>query len=117
MRIVIDIDPSHLSGDVASATPLTASIDNVAGVAVSLESASVPEASGELLARAAALNAQNAGPAPRLAAPTAIRNALVTLADSPTSPSALGAEARPSPTGGREGMHDGGITNAGPAPQ
>lgn len=117
MRIVIDIDPSHLSGDVASATPLTASSDNLAGVAVGIEPASVPEASAELLARAAVLNAQNAGPAPAFPAPPAIRGALVTRADSPTAAPALGAEAMPSLTCGRDGLHEGGITNAGPAPQ
>lgn len=74
------------------------------------------EAPAELLARAAALNALNAGLAPGFVAGSLVRTA-VTEADSPQGVSTPGgADSNLSPCS-LEAVYDGGITNAGPAPR
>jgi hypothetical protein len=118
MRIVIEIDPGG-TGDaagsqaptvnvktvdeLASATSAPSPMGNDAGMAATLSPDAVPAAPPEPLALAASLNAQNAGPAPGLLSPAPIVRSLVTEADTPQTCS-------------REAMHEGGITNAGPAP-
>jgi hypothetical protein len=109
MRIVIEIDPAPGGGETGAQTPAA-------------------EPSAELLSRATALNAQNAGPAPSLAAAPTLAAAapgpvapastpsLVTQADTPAAgfePAAEISALAPCPS---RVAHDGGAANAGPAP-
>jgi hypothetical protein len=103
MRIVIEIDPAPGGGETGAQTPAA-------------------EPPAELLSRATALNAQNAGPAPALAAAApgpvapASTPSLVTQADSPAAgfePAAEISALAPCPS---RVAHDGGAANAGLAP-
>ncbi len=103
MRIVIEIDPAPGGGETGAQTPAA-------------------DPSAELLSRATALNAQNAGPAPTLAAAApgpmapASTPSLVTQADGPAAgfePAAEISALAPCPS---RVAHDGGAANAGPAP-
>ena len=147
MRIVIEIDQTdsgaesgarsstatvHVAGADAKApasapattlaeAPATApSVDPMstdAGAAASLTPDIASELPAGLLARAAALNALEAGPAPDLAVDLAVVT-VVTEADSPRGVSALGGEwafAVP-PSNLEEAVYEGGVTNAGSAP-
>lgn len=90
-----------------------------AGAAATLAPAIAGEVAVELLARAAALNALDAGPAPGYTVGSPVRTVgtVVTEADSSVGVLALHNEPSSSfPSSGLEAVHEGGATNAGPAP-
>lgn len=108
--------PGGNLGETPPAAPAANPMSVDAGMAESLAPAISSEAPAELLARAAALNALNAGLAPGFVAGSLVRTA-VTEADSPQGVSTpSGADSNLSPCS-LEAVYDGGITNAGPAPR
>lgn len=144
MRIVIEIDPtgaesgarsptasirvecevapapeSARPANLAEARASAASADPMstdAGAATSLSSVFAEEVPEESLARSAALNALDAGAAPDLVAGLP-RHTTVTEADSPLAVLGLGGEpAYGLSSSSLEAVHDGGVTDAGPAP-
>ena len=144
MRIVIEIDPPGPVGEGAplvpmtvggtggtEASPSTAAINladvragiigadpmsHDAGVAASLPAAVTAEPPNELLARAAELNANDAGPAPGFTTPSLARTE-ATQADSTAVVSVLGNDASPLSPCSLSTMQEGGITNGGHAPK
>jgi hypothetical protein len=128
MRIVIDIDPTGTGGTEAShstavinlaavePSPLGAGpMSDDAGVAGAPALAGDAELPADLLARATALNAQNAGPAPGFAAPSPIQTA-VTEADSSSVVSVLDGETAVLSPCSLPAMQEGCVTNGGAAP-
>jgi hypothetical protein len=118
MRIVIEIDPSGADDQArprVSGLPATARAEVADAAAETPLAAPIPEASAELLARGAALNALNAGPAPGLIAPSKQQTAAL-QAESPADVAEWARESDAPPPCGALVMQEGGITNAGPAP-
>lgn len=112
--------PASAPATTAEAPATASSVDPMstdAGAAAPLTPDIASELPAGLLARAAALNALEAGPAPDLAVDLAVVT-VVTEADSPRGVSALGGEwafAVP-PSNLEEAVYEGGVTNAGSAP-
>jgi hypothetical protein len=102
----------------ASAVPAARSAEPAgtnAGAAPSPETSTPVEAPAELLARAATLNALNAGPAPGLVVGSPAGTE-VTESDIPVGVLHLGGGASPPLQSGLEEVREGGITDAGAAP-
>jgi len=112
--------PASAPATTAEAPATASSVDPMstdAGAAAPLTPDIASELPAGLLARAAALNALEAGPAPDFAVDLAVVT-VVTEADSPRGVSALGGEwafAVP-PSNLEEAVYEGGVTNAGSAP-
>jgi hypothetical protein len=130
MRIVIEIDQSSFGTETGSLPPAAnlriegapaspaepvstaAAID--AGSAVSVDVQAASEVPADLLARAAALGALNAGPAPGLAEGASDLNAAM-VALGGTSGISLRDEPARFPQCNLARAHDQGVTSAGPA--
>ena len=112
--------PASAPATTAEAPATASSVDPMstdAGAAAPLTPDIASELPAGLLARAAALNALEAGPAPDLAVDLAVVT-VVTEADSPRGVSALGGERACGvpPSNLQEAVYEGGVTNAGSAP-
>jgi hypothetical protein len=129
MRIVIDIDPTGTGGteaphstavinlaDFEPGTLGAGPMSDDAGVAGAPALTGDAELPADLLARATALNAQNAGPAPGFSVPSPIRTA-VTQADSSSVVSVLDDETAALSPCSLPTMQEGCVTNGGPAPK